>query len=50
MTDKGRQLREAVIAARREAMEAALAAHAPQLPDALVPGLAAIARAFDQYG
>jgi DNA-binding MarR family transcriptional regulator len=49
MTSKGGDLRMAVIASRRRAMEAALAAFAPQLPRGLAPGLAAIARAFDQY-
>jgi DNA-binding MarR family transcriptional regulator len=49
MTPKGLDLRSAVIASRRQSMEDALAAFAPQLPRGLAPGLAAIARAFDRY-
>jgi DNA-binding MarR family transcriptional regulator len=49
LTTKGQGLREDVITARRQAMEAALAARAPRLPRGLAPGLSAIARAFDPY-
>jgi DNA-binding MarR family transcriptional regulator len=49
ITQNGRELRKAVLAARRRAMEGALCAFAPKLPSGLAPGLAAIARAFDQY-
>ncbi len=49
LTSNGSQLRGAVVACRREMMEAALAAFAPTLPNSLVPGLELIAKAFDRY-
>lgn len=49
LTAKGREVRQAVVACRREIMEAALQRHAPRLPRGLAPGLNAIATAFDQY-
>lgn len=49
MSEKGNQLREAVVARRREMMVAALARHAPRLPPYLTPGLKAIAAALDRY-
>ena len=49
LTAKGKEVRQAVVACRREMMEAALQQHTPRLPRGLVPGLSAIATAFDQY-
>jgi DNA-binding MarR family transcriptional regulator len=49
MTPKGADVRQAVVACRREMMVAALQQHAPRLPRGLAPGLSAIATAFDRY-
>jgi DNA-binding MarR family transcriptional regulator len=49
MTRLGRGLRDEVIHRRRAMMEGAILSHAPNLPRGLAPGLAAIARAFDEY-
>lgn len=49
LTPHGKEVRQAVVACRREMMEAALQQHAPRLPRGLAAGLAAIATAFDQY-
>jgi DNA-binding MarR family transcriptional regulator len=49
LTQKGHQLRDLVVARRRALMDEALATVSPKLPRGLVPGLAAIARAFEPY-
>jgi DNA-binding MarR family transcriptional regulator len=49
VTPKGHRLRERVVARRRAMMEEALATRSPKIPRGLVPGLAAIARAFEPY-
>lgn len=49
LTRKGHRLRDLVVKRRRILMEEALAARSPQIPRGLVPGLTAIARAFDPY-
>jgi DNA-binding MarR family transcriptional regulator len=49
LTQKGHVLRDLVVARRRALMDEALAAKSPKLPRGLVPGLAAIAHAFETY-
>jgi DNA-binding MarR family transcriptional regulator len=49
MTAAGNEVRQAVVACRRELMEAALQRNTPRLPRDLAPGLSAIATAFDRY-
>jgi DNA-binding MarR family transcriptional regulator len=49
LTRQGHELRGLVIARRRALMDEALATEIPKLPRDLVPGLTAIARAFEAY-
>ena len=49
LTPEGRDVREAVLARRRELMNQALTAYATRLPKDLTRGLAVIAKAFDRY-
>lgn len=49
LTPKGHRLRDRVVARRRALMEEALATRSPKIPRSLVPGLAAIARAFEPF-
>jgi DNA-binding MarR family transcriptional regulator len=49
LTARGHELRERVVACRRELMEQALTARAGTLPRALPAGLRALATAFDRY-
>jgi MarR family transcriptional regulator, organic hydroperoxide resistance regulator len=49
LTDKGHQLRAAVVKRRRELMEAALSDFSLDPRQNLVPGLVAIAAAFEAY-
>jgi DNA-binding MarR family transcriptional regulator len=49
LTQKGHELRDLVVARRRALMDEALATNSPKLPRGLVPGLAAIAHAFESY-
>lgn len=49
LTREGIDLRDHVIARRREMMEAAIRARAPRLPHGLAAGLASIAHAFVDY-
>lgn len=49
LSDRGAAVREQVVQCRRSLMDQALAAGAPKLPRGLVPGLRAIAAAFQEY-
>ena len=49
ISDRGRDLRQTVVACRRDLMEAALRERSAALPRGLAPGLAAIAVAFEEY-